>query len=289
MNRAQASWAGFGAIGLWAALAFLTAASGRVPPFQLAAMTFSVATLMGVIAMAVRGTWSALIQPWPVWALGIVGLFGYHALYFGALKLAPPAESATISALWPLLIVLFSALLPGERLKLIHVVGAVLGFAGVVALGWSRMGASGFSAAYLPGYMLALACAFVWSGYSVLSRLFGAVPTDTVTGFCAVTALLSVPCHFLLEPTIVPQGSEWLAIIGLGLGPVGAAFYLWDIGMKHGDIRLLGVLSYAAPVLSTMLLIATGYARADMALIGAVALIVTGALIASSDRLRFRA
>ena len=288
MNRTQASWAGLGAIALWAALAFLTAASGRVPPFQLAAMTFAIAAAMGGLAMAVRGTWAALLQPWRVWALGIVGLFGYHALYFGALKLAPPAEAATISALWPLLIVLFSALLPGEKLRAIHVIGAVLGFAGVVVLGWSRMSA-GFSTAYMPGYTLALGCAFVWSGYSVVSRLFGAVPTDTVTGFCAVTALLSIPCHFLFEKSVVPQGSEWLAIIGLGLGPVGAAFYLWDIGMKHGDIRLLGVLSYAAPVLSTMLLIATDYAHADAALLGAVAFIVTGALIASSDRLRFKA
>lgn len=289
MTRAQANWAGFGAIALWAALAFLTAASGRVPPFQLAAMTFALGTLLGLIAMAVRGTWSALIQPWPVWALGIVGLFGYHALYFAALKWAPPAESATISALWPLLIVLFSAFIPGERIKLIHVLGAVLGFAGVVVLGWSRMGSAGFSAAYLPGYAAALACAFVWSGYSVLSRLFGSVPTDAVTGFCAVTALLSVPSHFVFEQTVIPQGSEWLAIVALGLGPVGAAFYIWDIGMKHGDIRLLGVLSYAAPVLSTCLLIATGFASADAALLGAVVLIVAGALIASSDRLRFKA
>jgi drug/metabolite transporter (DMT)-like permease len=252
-------------------------------------MTFALGTLLGLIAMAVRGTWGALIQPWPVWALGIVGLFGYHALYFAALKWAPPAEAATISALWPLLIVLFSAFLPGERIKLIHILGAALGFAGVVVLGWSRMGASGFSAAYLPGYAAALACAFVWSGYSVLSRLFGSVPTDAVTGFCAVTALLSVPSHLLFEQTVIPQGSEWLAIIALGLGPVGAAFYIWDIGVKHGDIRLLGVLSYAAPVLSTCLLIATGFAAADAALLGAVVLIVAGALIASSDRLRFKA
>lgn len=288
MTQSRASWAGFGAIALWAALAFLTAASGRVPPFQLAAMTFALGTCLGLAAMAIRGSWRALIQPWPVWALGVVGLFGYHALYFAALKLAPPAEAGTISSLWPLLIVLFSALLPGERLKAIHIIGAVLGFAGVVVLGWSRMGASGFSAAYLPGYMLALACAFVWSGYSVLSRLFGSVPTDAVTGFCAVTALLSVPCHFLFETTIVPQGVEWLAIVALGLGPVGAAFYIWDIGMKHGDIRLLGVLSYLAPVLSTFLLIATGYAQPDGALLGAVLLIVVGALIASSDRLRVK-
>ena len=37
----------------------------------------------------------------------------------------------------------------------------------------------------------------------------------------------------------------------LGLGPVGAAFFLWDIGMKKGDLRFLGVASYATPMIST--------------------------------------
>jgi len=290
MTARSATAIGFSAILLWSLLALFTAASGAVPPFQLAAMTFLVAGLVGVGSWAVRPQGVRALRQRPVvWALGIGGLFGYHALYFAALRLAPPAEAGLVNYLWPLLIVLFSALLPGERLRAAHVVGALLGFAGVAVLIAGR-GALDARPEHLPGYLAASACAFVWAGYSVLSRRFGEVPTDAVAGFCLATSALSLLCHLLFETTVWPaDAKEWLAVLALGLGPVGAAFYVWDIGMKRGDIRLLGVASYAAPVLSTLILVLTGYAEPTLTLALACALIVAGALVATLMPKRARA
>jgi drug/metabolite transporter (DMT)-like permease len=282
MTTRTATATGFAAILLWSLLALFTAASGSVPPFQLAATTFLVGGLVGVASWIAR-PWGimALRQKPVVWALGIGGLFGYHALYFAALRLAPPAEAGLIAYLWPILIVLFSAFLPGERLQATHVAGALFGFAGVVVLIAGR-GSLDVRTEFLPGYLCAFACAFVWAGYSVLSRRFRDVPTDAVTGFCIATAALSLACHLLFETTIWPaQASQWLAILALGIGPVGAAFYVWDIGMKRGDIRLLGVASYASPILSTLILVLAGYAEATLALALACGLIVAGALVAT--------
>ncbi|MBV9219637.1 MAG: EamA family transporter [Methylobacteriaceae bacterium] len=272
------------AILLWSCLALLTAASGKVPPFELAAMTFAIGGGIGFISMVVRGRLDALKQPLPVWLLGVGGLFGYHALYFAALRLSPPAEAGLIAYLWPLLIVVFSALLPGEALAGRHVVGALLGFCGVFVLivgGKVVQGAGlGFDRQYLPGYLLALGCAFVWSTYSVLSRRFRQVPSDAVAGFCLATAVLAALCHFLFENSVAAaKPLEWAAILALGLGPVGLAFYVWDYGVKRGDIRFLGVTSYAAPVVSTLILVATGFAAATWSLALACALIVAGALV----------
>ena len=133
-QSAAATLIGFAAILMWALLALFTAASGGVPPFQLAAMSFAVGAAVGLIWVAAGGRWRDLAQPWPVWALGIVGLFGYHALYFTALRNAPPVEAGLIAYLWPLLIVVFSAALPGERLRWFHVGGALLGLAGTVLI-----------------------------------------------------------------------------------------------------------------------------------------------------------
>ena len=281
--RATATLIGFGAVVLWSGLALLTALSGETPPFELAALTFSVGGVSGLIYAAARGRLAALVQPWRVWAVGIGGLFGYHALYFAALRRAPPADASLIAYLWPLLIVLFSAVLPGERLKARHVIGAVLGFAGAATLFLSK-GAS-FAAAgatALTGYGLALCCAFVWSGYSVLSRRLKGAPTEAVAGFCLATAALAAICHTAFERTVVPSDAvQWLAILGLGVGPVGLAFYVWDYGVKHGDIKMLGVAAYAAPVLSTLILVAAGVAPATAALALASALIVAGAVVAS--------
>ena len=282
-----ATFVGLGAIALWSVLALLTASAGAIPPFELAALTFAIGGGFGLAYAAARGRLAALIQPGPVWMVGVGGLFGYHALYFAALNRAPPAEASLIAYLWPLLIVLFSALLPGERLRPRHLVGAALGFAGAATLFAGKAG--GFSSAIDPrvltGYGLALACAFVWSSYSVLSRRLKAAPTEAVAGFCVVTAALAALCHFAFEANVAPAGAaQWAAIVGLGLGPVGLAFYVWDYGVKHGDIRLLGVAAYAAPVLSTLILVAAGFAPATPSLGAACALIVGGAIVATRRR-----
>ena len=282
MSPRTATLVGLGAVALWSLLALFTAATGTVPPFQLAAMTFAIGGAVGLLSWLVRpGSVRALRQPPVVWALGVGGLFGYHALYFAALRLAPPAEAGLLNYLWPLLIVLFSALLPGERLRAAHVIGALLGFAGVVVLMSARADLN-LRAEHGLGYLCAFTAAFVWSGYSVLSRRFGTVPTDAVAGFCLATGALSLACHLAFETTVWPADAvEWSALLALGLGPVGAAFYLWDIGVKRGDIRLLGVGSYAAPVLSTLFLVLAGYAEPTLALALACALIVAGALVAT--------
>lgn len=277
----RATLIGCGAILLWSLLALFTAASGNIPPFQLAAITFLIGGAFGSLGFMLRPeTAGALRQPLPVWLLGVGGLFGYHALYFTALRLAPPAEAGLVNYLWPLLIVLFSAWLPGSRgLRSGHLLGAVLGLAGVGVLFAGRDLA--FAAAALPGYAAAFAAAFVWAAYSVLSARAGAVPTEAVAGFCLATGALSLLCHLALETTVWPTGSAaWAAIVLLGLGPVGAAFYLWDIGCKRGDVRLLGVAAYAAPVLSTLILVVAGYSPARPALALSAFLIVAGALFA---------
>lgn len=218
--------------------------------------------------------------PAPVWLVGVGGLFGYHALYFAALQLAPPAEANLINYLWPLLIVLLSAPLAGERLGWTPLAGAALGFAGVALLAFGR--GVGFALAYALGYGLALGCAFAWSLYSVLSRRFGQTPTDAIAAFCAASAVLSLGCHLVFESTVWPADAKaWLAVLALGLGPAGAAFYLWDHAVKHGDIRALGALSYATPILSTGLLIACGLAPPTGWLLLAALMVAGGATLAS--------
>jgi drug/metabolite transporter (DMT)-like permease len=138
----------------------------------------------------------------------------------------------------------------------------------------------------MPGYAAAVVAAFVWATYSVVSRRFAAVPSDAVAGFCLVTAVLAAICHVAFETTVWPgHAGQWLAVIALGVGPVGAAFYAWDFGVKRGDIRVLGAVSYAAPVLSTLFLVLAGYAHPSISLALAALLITGGGLLAAKDLL----
>ena len=284
MTKSTATLVGLTAILMWSLLAVLTVATGRIPAFQLLAMTFAIGACIGPLTWIRRpGAWRALRQPIVVWLVGVGGLFGSHALYFLALRFAPPAEAGLLNYLWPLLIVVLSSLLPSERLARHHIVGATLGFAGTVILFAGNSG-PGFNEVYLPGFAAAFVAAFVWAGYSILSRKFAEVPTDIVAGYCAATAAIAAIVHFTFETTIWPETlAQWLAIAALGIGPVGIAFFVWDIGMKRGDVRVLGAASYATPLLSTGFLIVAGFAKPTLALAIAAALIVGGGLIASKD------
>jgi drug/metabolite transporter (DMT)-like permease len=284
MTPRTATLIGLTAILMWSLLSVMTVATGKIPAFQLAAMTFAIGAAVAFISFIWRpAAFAALNQPLVAWVVGVGGLFGYHALYFLALRFAPPAEAGLLNYLWPLLIVLFSSFLPGERLAAHHIIGALLGLAGTVLLFTGNSG-GGFAPGQIPGLAAAFVAAFVWAAYSVMSRKLKAVPTDAVAGFCLATALLAALVHGMVETTVWPESiGQWLAIIALGVGPVGAAFFTWDIGMKRGDIRVLGAASYATPLLSTAFLILAGFAKPSATIAIAAILIAGGGLIAAKD------
>ncbi len=285
---------GLAAIALWSTLASLTALAGPIPPFQLAAVTFAIGAAAGALAMVVSGRSLAPIVAAPAGALalGVTGLLGYHALYFFALQTAPTIEANVINYLWPLLIVVFSAFLParlgGRRLTIWHIAGALMAFAGALVAVSGR--ASFAATAGLGwGHVAALGAAVVWAGYSVASRLYADVPSASVIAASALTAVGAAAIHVAFETTVWPQtGWGWLVLVAMGLGPVGLAFALWDGAVKHGDIRLVGVVSYATPLLSNALLAALGLGQAGPLLWLAVLLVTLGAVIASRDQFRAR-
>ncbi|SDU39701.1 DMT family transporter [Stappia sp. ES.058] len=285
VTRLRATMIGATAVLMWSTLGLFGAASGGVPPFLLNALCFGIAGLGATAWLALRGRLVLMRQPCRVYGFGILGLFGFHFFYFTAIRNAPPVDANLINYTWPLLIVVFSAFLPGERLKIQHVAGTLLGLGGaaLLILRGDGLALDGDAA---PGYFAAVASALFWSGYSVLSRRLGSVPTEAVAGFCLGTSLLSVAAHLVFETTVWPQGTgEWSAVLGLAAFPVGLAFFVWDIGVKRGDIQVLGAFAYTAPVSSTLLLIVFGFGDFTLVVMAACALVTLGALVAAKDML----
>src|SRR6202161_1157974 len=180
MTPRTATLIGLTAILMWSLLSVMTVATGKIPAFQLAAITFAIGAAVAFASWIWRpDAFRALRQPPVAWIVGVGGLFGYHALYFLALRFAPPAEAGLLNYLWPLLIVLFSAALPGERLRPRHIVGACLGFAALCVLAIDRLSpqAHPLDASAWLGFGCALAAAIVWAGYSVASSRFIGTPS----------------------------------------------------------------------------------------------------------------
>jgi drug/metabolite transporter (DMT)-like permease len=279
--HANATLLGCGAVLLWSALALLTVGASRVPPFQLLALTFAIASGLGLFLSLLRNKpiVKMLRDHRSAAVLTTTALAGYHFFYFLALRKAPAVDASLIAYLWPLLIVVFAGLVQGG-IRIGHVAGAVLGLAGAWLLLASR-GELELDSSYAVGYGAAAACALIWSSYSVANRRFASAPVEVVTVACAATALLGLAFHAGLEDWYAPSPREWLFVSLLGLGPVGAAFFLWDHGTKHGNLALLGVASYAAPVLSTAFLVLAGDAAPTWQLAAAALLVAGGAALAS--------
>ena len=277
---------GFAAVLSWGLLALLTIGAAPVPPLQMNAVCFAIGGAIGLIWTAAGAGFRVLqAVPWHVYAFGTLGLFGANLLYFAAMGLAPMAETGLIGYLWPLLIVLLSGLLPGERLGRLHIAGAVSGFAGVALL--VLRGGANLPSGALPGFGLAFAFALSWAGYSVGSRCMGRQPTEAVTVYLLAGAVLSVVAHSAFETTIWPDHPMgWVSLVLLGVAPTGLSFFAWDIGMKHGDIQILGVASYTAPLLSTLALIVSGRTEASPWLILSAGMIAGGAALAARASFR---
>ncbi|MCW8278148.1 DMT family transporter [Pseudomonas sp. PCH199] len=272
------------AIFLWSCLALLTTLTEGLPPFEVLTLSFGVAFIASLVILGRRGLsgFRSWRQPWPVWATGFVGIFVYHALYFFALKAAPAAEASLINYLWPLLLVLLSAFAAGEKLHKRQAFGALLGLAGTAFIMQQR-GSDTSAAMPIPGYLAAFGCALIWAGYSVFNRRFKDVPSSIIGGICGMSAVGGLVCHLAFETSVWPDARQWTAIVVLGLGPAGLAFFAWDHATKHGNLATLGALSYLAPLISTLLLIVVGRSQASPILMIPALLIIAGAVIATSQ------
>ena len=266
--RPRALLPALGAIALWGALAALALRLAALPPFLLTGIALLVGSLVGARALLRRPPGATAI------ALGVYGLFGFHFFLFLALRHAPAVEANLVNYLWPLLIVVLAPLLvPGVAMSARHVVAAMLGFAGAALL----IAGGGWQGGAALGYLFAGAAALIWSTYSLLTRRRQAAPAGDVSWFCLVSGAASLACHFLFEPRYVPSGVEWLWLAVLGVGPMGAAFFLWDRAMKQGDPRVVGNLAYLTPLLSTLALVVFAGAPLPPVAVPAMALILAGA------------
>ncbi|WP_100635529.1 aromatic amino acid exporter YddG [Marinomonas sp. ef1] len=290
VHSPQATLIGSIAILLWSSLALFTTQANLVPPLLLLTVTFGVASLLFFIVYLIKGelksSWSK--TPTSAIAMGGLGFYFYHFCYFYAFQHAPPVEAGLIAYLWPLLIVLMAGMTKNS-LSWTHLVGAVIAFIGTGIMLQSKGQVTEIDVNPVynwTGYAAAFACAFIWSSYSVANRRFQTVPSSAVLWYCLVTTILAGASHLMIEAengklSLDFPASTWIAILGLGFGPVGIAFFCWDFGVKKGNLSLLGVLSYTAPALSTAWLGLFTDAQLTTGQIIACLLITAGALFAS--------
>ncbi len=263
------------AVVLWSSLAALATLLPNIPPFLKTGIGLLVGSLLAL--PLAKFDLKKLRVGWKTLALGVYGLFGYHAALFIALQTAPSVQANLVNYLWPLLIVVLAPLfLRSSRLSLRIILAAIVGFTGAaVAVLSGGAGTGGFEI----GYLFALVAAIVWATYSLGTKVTAPFPTAAVGVFAFVAGALAICAHFLFEPTVAIEMSDWSLLVLLGIGPLGAAFYFWDFAIKHGNPQQLGLLSFLTPLLSTALLVTVTGEEFSPLLILSAALIIAGALL----------
>ena len=275
------------AIALWASLSALGVSLQHIPPFLLTAIALMIGSVLA---------WPFVIRDRRQWqvaprmlALGVLTLFGFHFMLFIALRMAPAVEVNLVNYLWPLFIVVLAPLyLPGVALRTVHIAAAITGFVGAAiailgARGGTVAAVASTSTSPVWGYLLALFSALIWANYSLQTKRAEvngkSFPTAAIGLFGLVSGVLSLACHFALEPSVNLNPRDWLLLTVMGLGPLGAAFFLWDKALKLGDARQIGILSYLTPLASTVLLMMVTNRALSWNIALAATLIIGAALV----------
>lgn len=267
---------GYSALLFWALAAPLTVCIKGLPIFETLTVVFSISFILSATKLTIYQQWQRLKQPWFLWVIGFVGIYGNDLLYISAFKYAPAAHAELINYLWPILVILFTICLPNEKLYPRHVIAALFGFSGIYVL--IKQGSS-FDSQYYVGYLLAFLDACVWAIYTLVSRHFGKSPVEMIGIYSGVAAICSLLIHIGHESFVLPSHLQWLVLATMGLTTQCLAYFFWDFGIKKGNFKLLSILSYGNPLISITTLILLGMATFSKELIIACLLVSTGSLI----------
>ncbi len=221
---------------------------------------------------------SSLKRSWlPAVVYGIA-LAGGDASFILATHRIPAAQANLISYLWPVMIVVFGAVIGLFRLRPRQIIGLGLGFSGAVILMWDgriSMSISGIALALLSG-----AC---WAAYCIFRLTWKLPARNVLARGSVISAIICVFLHALLEPTVIPNLGALAATAVAGMIPLALGNFVWDEGFRRGDGHLLAVMAYATPLCSALLLASLGAALLTWNLLaGAVVIVLAGVLSRTS-------
>ena len=158
--------------------------------------------------------------------IGFLNPFLYYAVLFKAYSLLPAQIAQPLNYLWPVVLVLLSAPLLGEKLKLISVVSLLVGFVGVYVIS-TQGDLFGFKVNEPLGVLLAAGSSVIWALSWILNqkdkrneqtKLFW----NFLFGFFYI--FISV---VLFSELKLPEIKGIAAVIYVGFFEMGITFFLW--------------------------------------------------------------
>jgi drug/metabolite transporter (DMT)-like permease len=189
----------------------------------------------------------------PMLVLGLVGMTGYHLLFFQAMRHTTAIKAAMIGATNPLMSALLAAVFLGERLGGRRILLILTALAGVL------LTISNWHPAALvhqgPGLGdLLMTCAVVcWATYAILVRRlvhrFDPVVTTFYSFLCCVLLLTPFQIAETLQRGLAIDSHGWLAILYMGVFPTFIGYLVQQQAIKHLGVSRAALFINLVPIL----------------------------------------
>jgi probable blue pigment (indigoidine) exporter len=211
---------------------------------------------------------------WRAVVLGVLNIGAFFYLLFVAAYHMPGAVAALIIAVQPMLVLLLSAVLLGDKIRRLHVAACLLGAAGVALLVLEPQ--AGLDAM---GVLAGLTAAVCMASGIVLTKRWGrpdGVSVLTFTGWqLTVGGLVLAPVTLVAEglPSTV-TGTNVAGFVYLGLVGALLAYALWFRGIARLPALAVSMLGFASPLTATVLgYLILGEALTSVQMVGAVGVV----------------
>lgn len=228
------------------------------------------------------GTWAKAAL------LGFVNPFLYYLILFKAYSLLPAQVAQSLNVIWPVLLVLLSIPILGQRIGWLSIVGMVISFAGALVIATQGDFSSLLQGKLQNplGVILAASSAILWAVYFLLNMKSKLPPLPGLWMnflFASLYILVYMGIRGSYSLLVAMSVKTWLCGVYVGLFEMAIPFILWLNALRLAkNTAVVSSLIYLFPFLSLILIhFVLGEPIYATTLIGLV-LIIAGVLLAKS-------
>ncbi len=193
-------------------------------------------TLVFAVYLAVSGRLSGVFHQPPrrLGAMAFAGMlnpFLYYLILLRAYELLPAQEAGTLNYAWPVVLVLLSVPLLGQKIGWSGILSVFISFAGILVIS-THGDLTGFRFSNPTGVALALTCPFIWALYWIINMKIPGTDIDKLfIGFLTGTILIGIT-HSMTGHWEWPSSYGLAGAMYAGLFEMGITFIIWLRALK---------------------------------------------------------
>ncbi len=235
-------------------------AVAELPVFTVAFLRFLIATAVIFPFMVVKESeWRMDRKSLPMLiALGLVGMFGYHALFFTALKYTTAVNSSMIGATNPLMTSVLAAIFLKEAFGIKRMGALLLAFGGVVlSISGGRI-ETVTELSFNKGDLIMLSAVVCWAAYSILSKRAAKdhTPIFLTSYSFLICTIIFLPFSLMERPWMfigTTSVAAWLSIVYMAVFASCVGYFIQQVAIRKIGPSKTNIFINLVPVFSMAL------------------------------------